>query len=258
MRAITAVLLAFSMFSRLPVPRPEWSERNLKYALAAFPLVGAAIGFLFLLWGGLAAYLGFGPFLYGVVLALLPLAVAGGIHMDGFCDTIDALASRGDMQKKQAILKDPHIGSFAAVAASAYLLLFAALGSELSGDWHGLMPLASACVLSRTLAGLATVTFPLARSDGLAGVFCKAADRKAVTLCLALWLLVVGAFMPVFGGWPGLLAVGGMFALFAVYRHIAMTEFGGNSGDLSGWFVQMSEIVSLLCLVVGQRAVELL
>ena len=34
--------------------------------------------------------IGFGPTLFGAGLALLPIAVSGGIHMDGFCDVVDA------------------------------------------------------------------------------------------------------------------------------------------------------------------------
>ncbi len=43
------VAAAFSVFSRIPVPRTEWTERNMRYMLCAFPLVGAVIGLL--LWG---------------------------------------------------------------------------------------------------------------------------------------------------------------------------------------------------------------
>ena len=38
--------VAFSMFSVLPVPRCAWSEKNMRFALCAFPLVGAVVGAL--------------------------------------------------------------------------------------------------------------------------------------------------------------------------------------------------------------------
>lgn len=225
----------------------------MRYAMAAFPLVGVAIGFLVLLWGGLAAYCGVGPFLRGTGLALLPLLVAGGIHMDGFCDTVDALASHGDEERKRAILKDPHVGSFAAVAAAAYLLLFAALGSEMAAGSEGVLGLAPVFVLSRALAGLAVVRFPRAKRNGLASQFGDAAAQKAVTAFLALWLLIGCAAMPLGGGWPAGLSLVIASALFVMYRRMAMRQFGGNSGDLAGWFVQMCEIGMLAGLVVGQK-----
>ena len=36
--------VAFAMFSAMPVPKIEWNERNMRYAMAAFPLIGAVIG----------------------------------------------------------------------------------------------------------------------------------------------------------------------------------------------------------------------
>ena len=50
--------VAFGMFSALPVPQPAWNEKNMKYALCAFPLVGAVIALAFGAWGWLAAVLG--------------------------------------------------------------------------------------------------------------------------------------------------------------------------------------------------------
>ena len=37
---------------------------------------------------------------------LVPVAITGGIHLDGYADTSDALSSYGDREKKLEILKD--------------------------------------------------------------------------------------------------------------------------------------------------------
>ena len=36
------IAVAFAMFSAVPVPQPVWNQKNMRYALCAFPLVGAA------------------------------------------------------------------------------------------------------------------------------------------------------------------------------------------------------------------------
>ena len=41
--------IAFSTYSRIPMPQVEWSEENMRHTLAFFPLVGAAVGAAF--WG---------------------------------------------------------------------------------------------------------------------------------------------------------------------------------------------------------------
>ena len=40
--------IAFSMFSKIPVPQAEWTEENMKYMLCFFPFIGTAIGIVFL------------------------------------------------------------------------------------------------------------------------------------------------------------------------------------------------------------------
>ena len=54
---ISTVIVAFSMFSAIPMPQTEWTNKSMRYALCAFPLIGAVIGALVLLteWRRIAA-----------------------------------------------------------------------------------------------------------------------------------------------------------------------------------------------------------
>ena len=106
------VAVAFSMFSAVPMPQFPWDAKNMRYALCAFPLIGVLIGGLGWLWWLVCGWLGFPALVRGAGLCLLPLWVTGGIHLDGYCDTHDALASHAGPEKRQEILKDPHIGAF--------------------------------------------------------------------------------------------------------------------------------------------------
>ena len=40
--------IAFSMFSKIPMPQAEWTEENMKYMLCFFPFIGTAIGIVLL------------------------------------------------------------------------------------------------------------------------------------------------------------------------------------------------------------------
>ena len=111
----TAVVAAFSTFSVFPTPRIEWDEFSLKNVLAALPLVGAAVGGFLCLYFWLSGLLELPAILSAVVFTILPVALSGGIHMDGFADTVDALSSHAEPEKKRAILKDPHCGAFAVI-----------------------------------------------------------------------------------------------------------------------------------------------
>lgn len=119
--------VAFSMYSAIPMPQVMWNEQNMKYMLGFFPLIGLVQAALLIGWVYLAQALSVGTVLFAAVAALIPLFVTGGIHLDGFCDTVDALASHQTREKKLEILKDPHTGAFAVMGCMAYLLDLCAL-----------------------------------------------------------------------------------------------------------------------------------
>ena len=42
-----AAIIAFSMYSRIPMPMFEWKEEDMKYAMCFFPAIGMVIGAVF-------------------------------------------------------------------------------------------------------------------------------------------------------------------------------------------------------------------
>ena len=72
MHVIRSLCIAFSTYSRIPVPQVAWTDENRKYSMCFFPLIGAVIGLLLWGWLALCDALGFGALLRGAVGALLP------------------------------------------------------------------------------------------------------------------------------------------------------------------------------------------
>ena len=100
MHLFRSLAIAISMYSKIPVPIVEWNEKNMKYAMCFFPVVGAVTGVLQLLTGRiLLEYTACGKLFFAIAMALIPVIVTGGIHLDGFADTVDALSSYGDRRK---------------------------------------------------------------------------------------------------------------------------------------------------------------
>ena len=87
---LRSLATAFSMYSSIPVPRVEWREENMRYVMCFFPLVGVVTGPAIWCWLWLCRQFGVGAPLAAVVCTALPVLVSGGIHLDGFCDTVDA------------------------------------------------------------------------------------------------------------------------------------------------------------------------
>ena len=247
-----SVDVAFSMYSAIPMPQILWNENNMRYMLAFFPLVGVAQGALLLGWVALAQFLGVNRLLFAAVQALIPLAVTGGIHMDGFCDTMDALASHQDREKKLEILKDSHTGAFAVMGCCAYLLLTFALWTQLEGRqlWLAAGMMAVGSVLSRAISAFAVVSFPCAKNSGLAHAFSSAAQKgkvRVATVCF--WVVCTVAMLclnPILGG-CSLIASG---CVFSYYYKMSQKQFGGITGDLAGYFLQLHELMVLLVAVV--------
>lgn len=240
-------VIAFSTYSRIPMPRVEWGERAMKFAICFFPLVGAAVGGCALLWVWLCGALGLTGLLPAAGLTALPLLLTGGIHMDGFCDTVDALSSHQTRERMLEILKDSHCGAFAVIFAGVWLLLYtAAVQSVASLREAGILALGF--VLSRALSGLALTNWKGARPSGMLQAFADASHRKAVTITMVVFLVLSAAGMlllsPIRGG-VALIAAG---LAFLHYRHISYSRFGGITGDLAGYFVQLCELAVALAL----------
>ena len=179
----------------------------------------------------------------------MPVLVTGGIHLDGFADTCDALSSYGDAEKKLEILKDPHCGAFAVIRLCTYFILYFALCASVKFTVRFGVIWILALTLERAFSGLAVASFPMAKNTGLAHTFAEAADRITVRRVLIIYTVVLGAAMLVLGGWAAVLA-----ALLVFWRYYAVSkkQFGGITGDLAGWFLQRAELAMLAALAVCQ------
>ena len=254
MMIFQTIAVAFAMFSAVPVSQFGWNEKNMRYALCAFPLVGVVCA---LCWLALML-LPLPGFLRGVLFCLAPVTVTGGIHLDGFADTCDALASHGDPAKKQEILKDPHCGAFAVIRLCAYFVLYLALCVTLTPTPRAVICAGIGFILSRALSGWAIAALPLAKSSGLAHTFATAAARRTVRLVLAVLASVLAVAQIALGGLAGLVMAAAAGLALWRYAHVAEKQFGGISGDLAGWFLQKCELWQLAALVFCQLLEEYL
>lgn len=251
----SSIAMAFSMFSILPMPRQEWSKDNMRSMLAAFPLVGLAVGLALFAWFCLSQALGFGSVLFAAGMTALPILLSGGIHMDGLCDVADAVCSRAPMERKKEILKDPRCGAFAVIAAGTYLIGYLGLCTELNRSLESILFMALIHTLSRALGGLATVWFPTAESGwGLMKTLREAAGQR-VTLILFCWIALTAlGMMLIHAVWGAAALLGALIVLVGTYL-TAKKQFGGMSGDQAGCCIQTAELTMLGLLILLQKAV---
>ena len=146
MIVLETIVVAFSMFSAIPMPKIEWTAHNMRFSLLAFPLIGIVIALCEWSWDQLC------------ILLMLPALLRGA----GLC----------------------HLGAFAAIRLCIYFVADYALWSSV--EELRLPVLLGLFCLSRTLSGLSLTLFPLREGSGLARSFADAADKRAVRTILLI------------------------------------------------------------------------
>lgn len=252
MKIIKSFIVAFSTYSRIPMPQFSWKDEDMQYSLCFFPLVGAVIGALVAGFLFLAVRLDLGWLCTCLISTAIPLLVTGGFHLDGFMDVSDAFHSYGDRERKLEILKDAHIGAFAVIRTVVCILIFISAFSEITG----IKAMAVFCVgfvLSRTLSGLSLVYLKPAKGDGLLFTFANAANRNIVRVVLWIEFVLAAGFMLYLDAVSGGLSVAAAVICFLYYDYKSKKELGGITGDMAGYFVVICETAIAIACAVGSR-----
>ncbi len=188
MIGLQTIAVAFAMFSALPVPQFAWNQKNMRYAMCAFPLIGV------------------------VMAAVVPVrrsAPADARKRAGFCliglgsraastwmampDTCDALSSYGDRKKEAGDPQRPHCGAFAVIRLCSYFSAYLALCACVDFPRPGGPVLDTGPCAGTGHLGLAVASFPMAKNTGLAHTFATAADRTTVRRVLMVLAALLSA-----------------------------------------------------------------
>lgn len=242
---------AFAFLTRLPIGGHPYTEHEMSWSPAWFPLVGLVVGL------GLA-----GVWMLGVRLGAWPAAAlvlaagmlaTGAFHEDGLADSADALGGATSRERVFEILKDSRIGTFGAAALMISLLLRASAWVELGPRaTHALV--LTQC-LSRVppvwlMAALPYVSGSASKSRSVvsgswlqaglatvwpAGLLIVAIATGALGVSGAVWLVVIGMAAAAVCGW------------------YFWARVGGVTGDFLGATQQVVEAVGCLTLVAMSR-----
>lgn len=246
---LNSLIIAFATYSRLPVPNVDWNEKNMKYSICYFPLVGLVVGVFEVLVWYVCEVLNLNDILKSALMTTIPILVTGGIHLDGFCDTSDAINSYQPKERRLEILKDSHIGSFALIKTITYITLYFGAVSNLHDLKSVLIYVIILCI-ERSLSGLSVVTFKNARNDGMLHSFSSVAERNIVVVTMVGYLVICFVTMG-FLNWKSCI-VNLMVSLgvFVYYKKMSYKNFGGITGDLAGYFLQVCELSLLFGTVL--------
>lgn len=252
MNVIKSCFIAVSLYSRIPVPQFAWKKEDMKYVLCFFPWVGAAIGICIWLWNRLCIFVGIGEICRLAVDLAIPIIITGGFHADGFMDVMDASHSCQSRERKMEILSDAHIGAFAVLMIALYGVVWLGAFSEIKEEGL-LLAVCAGFFLSRCLCGISVLTFPLAKQEGMLYAVAHSSG-KAMTACsLYLQGIACVGFMFYAAGLRGILVALSCGLSLGYYYIRSRREFGGVTGDTSGYFVLLSEA----CMASTAAAIDL-
>lgn len=238
--------LAFSWLTVLPLHVADVDARAARRAIAAAPVVGAALGAVVagLLWT--FGRIGLPPLLSGLLaVAFLALATRG-MHVDGLADTADGLGCYGPPERALAVMRDGGAGPFGVAALIVVMGGQAAAFAALEPGSLGVAVLAVAVGrVAFTACCLRGV--PAARPEGLGALV---AGTQPWPVPAAWGAVAVAAAVFAVPGKPWAAVAGVLLAAAVVallLRHVRR-RFGGVTGDVLG---AACELAALAVLVPG-------
>jgi len=222
------------------MPTINFDEKACGRATLFFPAVGLFLGVLLaaLAWG--AGFL-FPAVVKTSLLVVGMVVLTGGMHLDGFMDSIDGLFSGRARERKLEIMRDSRVGAFGVIGVICLLLLKYNLLLELPDDvlTKALLVLP---VLSRWGMAIAVIAFPYARPDGLGKVYAVQSGPKELVGATIITVFAVILVLGLQGAWLIALAAS---TTWLVGKKI-VKELGGLTGDTYGFINELLEVVLLV------------
>ncbi len=239
-------LIALQFLTSFPIKlKGEIADKELAKSMAYFPLVGFAIGIV-LAFACNVFNLIFPHEVNCALILALNVIITGGLHIDGFIDTFDGLASRGDRKRVLEIMREGRPG---AIGIAAAILLFLAKYALLVSLPKGTIEisLVAMATLSRWSLVISSGLYPYAREgEGLGGKFIQDLSRREGFLS-AIFALLIVAF--IFKLQTFILVPTIAIFLFGFNFYINK-KIGGITGDTLGALNELVEVLTLALAVV--------
>ncbi len=250
MKILKSFIIAVSSYSKIPMPQIELVEGDMDYVMSFFPAVGAAIGLLECLWFWLCRLSSIGSIANCIIAVLIPIIVTGGFHVDGFMDTSDAICSYKEREERLKILKDAHIGAFAAIRLLTAAGIFIAAVSQMN-SWNSRIIFALSFILARCLSAAGVLHFRSASHQGSLFYVASNSNRRVNTVVVLSVTAAAAIAMLICSFLCGVLTILAAGISFWYYKSMSYKKFGGITGDLAGYFVVICEIACAVGIALG-------
>ena len=107
-------------------------------------------------------------------------------------------------------------------------------------------------MLSRSLSGISVVSFQAAKNSGLLRTFQDGAQKFRVRVVLILWACICAGIMLYLSWRQAVFMILAALLVFFYYYRMSKKQFGGTTGDLAGYFLQLCELAMLAGAVLSR------
>jgi adenosylcobinamide-GDP ribazoletransferase len=240
---LLGLLAAFQFLTLLPIKR-SFTTEQIGRSTVYFPLVGLAIG-LVLAGANYVLALVLPAGVVNIILVGLLAFFSGGLHLDGFADTMDGMAGHRTPERRLEIMRDSRIGGIGAISLILLLLSEYVLLNNIPGDLK-LFALILAPVLSRWVMVNSIAIYPYARPEGLGRSFKDAVTWRQLTVATLIALAVAVALL----GVAGLIVLAACWAVGSLVALYLKSRIRGLTGDTYGAINEIATLTVFLMIVI--------
>ncbi len=235
------LILAFQFLTVFPIKKDmEPAPEDLSGSMAWFPVVGAAQGLILVA----ADYVLSGLLPSGIVAGALVLVLVltnGGLHLDGFADTVDGLAGGKTKEERLAIMRDSSSGAIG-VAFLIMLILLKYLAIDSLPQDAKRQALFVFPVAGRWAMAPMAYASSYARPGG--GIGAAFTDIRGATLITAT--VITAALSTLALGLFSLILLVGLWAVAWGFTRFFKNRLGGVTGDVFGFQSEVAEVLFLI------------
>lgn len=238
---IRLFLVALQFLTRLPVRlHKKAGPQELAKSLAYFPLVGLFLGACLVILEYILTYF-FPTSIVRLILIGFLILITGGLHLDGFADTVDAVSSGKKGGDELKIMRESTIGPVGTCCVFILLLAkYIALGEFFGGRLYAMLLLFP--MVGRMGIVTACFMFPYARKEGTGLAFINKGTQRE---------FLISGLISFMSGFI-LFGLRALFILCCVFIIVIITgkyftkKLGGITGDILGFINEVSELVAFL------------
>jgi len=271
-------------FTRLPVPKIEFTDERYRKAMIFLPLVGLVIGAVLVLIQMFLVFVETPQILIGAVLTCAYIFLSGGLHFDGLADTCDGFFSGRSREQALEIMKDSRIGVFGTLGLFMAGIFYFALFTQVSVLGLLVFPLCgrACCLISASLApyareeGMGKATSERGGAGSVLSAIVSIIGASFLTIPLAKLVIIMGArFEPLLTvgtsefpvAFTGVIIsfitiaaqlAAGAAVLVTVYMTMSFKKrLGGVTGDTFGAVIEVSSLVFMFVFILLWKAFSL-